>query len=79
MDIGFKYKGSHYYIDVQPSMMNLQNTVFTLYDLGKIEQIKIDQSEKELAKIELKESKSSLDMLILLIIPARGLDVERTD
>ena len=28
---------------------------------------------------ELKESKSSLDMLILLIIPARGLDVERTD
>ena len=28
---------------------------------------------------ELKESKSSLEMLIFLIIPARGLDVERTD
>lgn len=26
---------------------------------------------------ELKESKSSLDMLILLIIPTKGLDVER--
>ena len=28
---------------------------------------------------ELKESKSSLDMLILLIIPAGGIDIERTD
>ena len=36
MDIGFKYKGGHYYMDVQPSMTNLQNTVFTLFDLGKI-------------------------------------------
>lgn len=30
-------------------------------------------------ELELKNSKANLEMLILLIIPAKGLDVERTD